>query len=442
MAPIMNWKPPFILCATDFSPRAIEAASAAAKLARARSTKLRLVHVADTVAAKALTAATNDLESEAQRLRKTGADVEPLLLQGRRPSDTLLDYIRTELPALSVVASSIKSPFDRWALGSFSERIAESSPVPTLVVRNPAPFQSWDWAGERLKVLLALDLYSSSDVVLRWAKEFQGGGPCDLTSCFVNRRFPTAEEVELRSVRPINPPLLQSQLEREIHKKIRDQIGDGASAVLVRPCFGKTGTCLAEIAREVKAHVIAVGAHQRRGINRLMQESVSRELLHESEANVVCVPITAKFVPREAHIPDFHRVLVATDLSDVGNAAVPYACAACCIGGLVKIVHVVPPDVGSSGKTGRGKSLVDLREHLSSLIPLETGARCRPPEVEVLKHDDVAEAIRAEADRFGADLVCVASHGMGASRALHGSVTKALLRKIHRPLLVIRRMEE
>jgi nucleotide-binding universal stress UspA family protein len=36
----------------------------------------------------------------------------------------------------------------------------------------------------------------------------------------------------------------------------------------------------------------------------------------------------------------------------------------------------------------------------------------------------------------------MASHGLGASRALHGSVTKAVLKKIRRPLLVIRRPEE
>ena len=437
----MNWKPPFILCATDFSPRASEAASAAASLAQARSVKLRVVHVCDTTAAKAHIAATNDLEAEVLRLHNmTGVSVEPLLLKGRRPSDVLLEYIRTELPVLVVVGSNIKTPLDRWAIGSFSERIAESSPVPTLVVRNAVPFTSWDSAGERLKVLLALDLGSSSDVVLRWAREFQRGGPCDFISCFVNRRFPTAEEVELRLMRPINPPLLQAQLEREIRKKVRDQIGDSSSAVLVRPCFGNPGSVLAEIVRDLKAHLIAVGAHQWRGISRILQGSVSRGLLHESEANVVCVPITAKFDPREAHIPDFNRVLVATDFSEVGNAAVPFACAACCIGGIVKIIHVAPRVARSS--EGKAGSLIDLKGQLLSLIPLETSARCQPPEAEVLKNDDVADAIRVEADDFGADLVCISSHGMGASRALHGSVTKALVRKLHRPLLVIRRMEE
>jgi nucleotide-binding universal stress UspA family protein len=192
------------------------------------------------------------------------------------------------------------------------------------------------------------------------------------------------------------------------------------------------------MAEERKAHLIAVGAHQRHGIHRLAQFSVSRDVLHQATLNVVCIPVHAKFDGRDAHIPDFRRVLVATDFSELGNTAVPYACGACAIGGLVKIIHVASP---RAAKRGTGWSS-DVRTQLRALIPEETGARCQPPEVEVVAHRDVATAICAEADRFGADLVCLASHGLGASRALHGSVAKAVLKQIHRPLLVVRRPKD
>jgi nucleotide-binding universal stress UspA family protein len=152
------------------------------------------------------------------------------------------------------------------------------------------------------------------------------------------------------------------------------------------------------------------------------------------------VPVSAKFDPREAHLPDFRRVLVATDLSELGNAAVPFACSAASIGGLVKIIHIAT----SRRQKGRHQAdtRADLMQQLRALIPNEMGARGQPPQVDVIESSDVAEAICAEADRFGADLVCVSSHGLGASRALHGSVTKSILKKIRRPLLVIRRPEE
>lgn len=367
-------------------------------------------------------------------MRELGATVETSLLQGFGSADLLLDHIHATQPGLVVVSSSVKGPMDRWALGSFSERIAEASPVPTMIVRDPAAFDGWDSTKGKLRILAALDLNSTSDVVLRWVKETCRTSPCDVLACYHNYRMPTVAEAAEPPGNPKNPPALQRQLERALQKKVRDQLGDESTRIVVKPIFGDPGPGIIETARQAKTHLIAVGTHQRHGLRRLARFSVSRALLHESAMNVVCVPVTAKFDPKDAHIPDFRRVLVATDFSDLGDAAVPFACAACASGGLLRIVHVTPtPD--------RGRS-VSLREKLRELIPNEMAARGQPPEVDVVEERDVAAAICGEAERFGADLVCVASHGLGASRALHGSVTKALLKKIRRPLMVIRRPEE
>jgi nucleotide-binding universal stress UspA family protein len=426
-----------VLCATDFSSHADAAATIAAKLAQRASRELLLVHATD-ARENVVTMLRKRLESEAARLRKSGADVEPVLLQGSRPTDLVLARIRDAAPGLVVVARGMKGAIDRWALGSFSEQIAEASPVPTLVVRNPAAFEAWDWAKSQLTVLLALDLNASSDVVLRWAKHFQQMGPCEFIAGHVNWRMPTTEEASIPATVATNPDELQNRLERDLKKKVRDQIGDAAVQLVVRPFFGDPGPCIVEIAAQKKAQLIAIGAHQRRGIHRLAQFSVSREVLHDASVNVVCIPVTSSFDASEAHIPEFRRVLVATDFSELGNTAVPFACGACSIGGVVKIIHVTSP------RKTKAKSQTEparLRRQLRGLIPVEFAARGQPPEVEVLQGSDVAEAICAEAMRFGADLVCMSSHGFGLSRALQGSVTKAVLKNIRRPLLIIRRPE-
>lgn len=427
----MNPPTSFILCATDFSAQASAAANVAAKFALRHSQSLQLVNVCPARDAATTAPARQRLEAEGARLRKLGPAVETVLLTGSGASATLLAHIRSQLPALVVVASGVKGAVDRWAVGSFSERIAESSPVPTLVVRNPAAFERWDATKDPLTILLALDLFPTSDVVLRWAKSFQKAAPCTLTFCHVNRRMPTVEEAAVSPGRPVNPPTLQSRLKRELHKKVRDQLGDVISPVIVKPFFGDPGPCIVEIAGETRAQLIAVGAHQRHGLSRLAQFSVSREVLHLSGTNVVCVPVTAKFDSRDAHIPDFRRVLVATDFSDLGNASVPFACAACCIGGRVKIIHVA--------KSGPSTA---LREQLRALIPDETGARFQTVEVGVMEQRTVADAICEEAESFGADLVCLSSHGLGASQALQGSVAKAVLKQIRRPMMVLRRPED
>jgi nucleotide-binding universal stress UspA family protein len=434
----MSSNRPVVVCATDFSDRANHAADAAAKVAAGRSEPLLMVHVTSSRDREALAWVKERLQSEVERLVASGTPAESVLLEGDSPLDALLDFIQAERPALVVVASESKGPVDRWALGSFSEQLAQSSPVPTLVLRDPGPFRDWSWTGRSLKILAALDLKAGSESVLRWVKELGRSGPYDVVACHFNEIIPQLREdlqpayIQLQAT---NPPALQLQLEREVKRLVRDHLGSEVTQVIVKPLFGALSWRIFESAREVNADLIVVGPHQRHGISRLFHGSVSRALLHEAGLNMVCVPTHAAFDPKEARIPEYHRVLVATDFSELGNAAIPFACGACCIGGIVRIIHVEKP----ARKTTSPVAAAEVRQRLRGLIPVATGARCQPPQVAVLEDRSPAAAICAEADRFGADLVCLASHGLGASRALHGSVTKAVLKKLRRPLLVIRR---
>ena len=194
------------MCATDFPPAAIASADVAAKLALQRSEQLRLVHATESTNVRALAETRKRLDAEVARLRKTGVNVAPCLIEGESPTHAVLEQTRAEGASLIVVSSSVKGPMDRWAVGSFSEKMAESSPAPTLVVRDPAAFDSTGGRKGRLKVLLALDLFSTSDVVLRWAREFQLATPCAIVSCHINLRMPTTEEAAVAPGRPVNPP--------------------------------------------------------------------------------------------------------------------------------------------------------------------------------------------------------------------------------------------
>jgi nucleotide-binding universal stress UspA family protein len=60
----------------------------------------------------------------------------------------------------------------------------------------------------------------------------------------------------------------------------------------------------------------------------------------------------------------------------------------------------------------------------------------------VIEHRHPAKTICDEAERFGADVVCLASHGLSGSKAIFGSVTTAVLKDLRRPFLVVRRPEE
>lgn len=436
----MNAKSIRLVCATDLTARAGRAADAAAVLASRWHAPLTLVHSAEPGPGPGLVPVQRRLLLEAERVRSEGTVVDPVLLRGFAAGERVLEYVRKDPPALIVVASAVKGPLDRWAFGSVAEQIAQAAPVPTLVVRDAAALERWPAErGPGLAVLVAVDLYATSDNVLQWVRTLRRLGPCALTVCHVNVVAPppgsgAADPLE-------NPPRLQARLEREVRKKVRDVLGDDDNVkVVVRPTRFRPGATIVSLARERRAELIVVGTHQRHGLSRLFHASLSRTVLHDAETNVACVPLVAEFDPRDAHLPEYRRVLVATDFSALGNAAVPHACGACAIGGLVRIIHVTPGSETSGAAATRARDR--LKERLAGLVPVEMGARGQPPELGVIEHEDPALAIAAEADRFGADLVCLASHGLGGSKAVFGSVTQRVLKVLRRPLLVVRRPDE
>lgn len=417
-----------ILCATDFTPGASRAADVAAILASRWRASVSLVHAAQVTGPRVLVPAHRRLRTEAARVGRAGVTVAPVLLRGFPAGDKILEYLRRTPPALVTVSAVTKGPFDRWAFGSVSEQVAQGAPVPTLVIHDSTPFERWRPAGPALSVLVAVDLLATSDGVLRWVRELQQAGPCDVTVCHVTAAKSTGGAG--------GDGRGETRLLRDLRKKVRDALGDDDLIQINVIPAGSVAAGILDVAKTLKPHLIVVGTHQRQGLSRLFHGSFSRALLHAAATNLACVPVAARFDPRGAHIPEYRRVLVATDFSELGNAAVPHACGACAIGGRVRIVHVVNPAEGSRGE--RDERVAWLRR----LIPAELAARAQPAEVEVIEHADPAAAINAAAERFGADLVCLASHGLGGSRAVFGSVTQRLLKTIRRPVLVVRRPDE
>lgn len=420
---------PPVACATDFSARAGAAATVAATLALRRGVPLHLVHALPRRGPGLAGPAREQLAAEAARLRVLGTVVETTLLRESPPARALRRHFATLSPSLIVVASAPKSFVDRWAFGSVADEITQHATGPTLVLHAAEPFRTWDWTGDRLRVLVAADRFTSSDAAVRWVRELRRSGPCDLTVCHV--RWQST---------PVGGPATSGQpdltrLERDLRKKVRDLLGDEGGDVIVRSTAGSPESAVLDIAHEVRADLIVVGTHQRHGLSRLLHGSLSRTLLHQPGCNVVTVPATATLDPREVHVPDYRRVLVATDFSALGDAAVPHACAAASVGARVRLIHVVP----ISGTTRR---LPALRARLQGLVPSELADRGQTAEVEVLRDRDAARAICAEAERFGADLVCLASHGLGGARGVFGSVSADVLRRLRRPFLVVRRPED
>ena len=155
---------------------------------------------------------------------------------------------------------------------------------------------------------------------------------------------------------------------------------------------------------------------------------MSSVLVHDAKQSVWCVPAAAH--ASVAAIPRWKTAVVATDLSEFGNHAVPYAFTVIGGKGEVHLVHVRDED-------HEGKAPADAEAKLLALVPPgQTGVTVR---AHVITGDDPAQTIGEAAERLGADVIVIASRARGGiTRALLGSVADKLLRACRRPVLILR----
>ena len=275
-----------ILCGTDFSPQAAQAADVAAALARRFGTSLVLTHSVDErgeipahLRPQFVGPAQSQLTAEAARLRAAELPVEERLVSGW-PDDGLQQVATHQHAGLAVVAASGHGALGRWVLGSIAERLAESSPIPTLVVRHPAPLEEWLRGSSRLRILVGVDFTPQSQAALRWVGEFARLGSCVVTVAYVAQAH-RGEPGHL---------VVDDALKAQLAAEAAQLLGFEPSTVFVCSGASRVDAQLLKLVEEIPADLLVVGTHQWHGFQRLAHHSVSRRLLHESPVSVVCVP--------------------------------------------------------------------------------------------------------------------------------------------------------
>ena len=449
-----------ILCGTDFTPNSHDAARVASAWARRFKDTLVLAHVVQRPAVKGLDETVwegylapfrEELAQHAERLTQEGTTVKTELRVGGA-GEELTALAGRKGTRLNVVSSVGRIAVSRLLVGSVAERIAESSPVPTLVVRKPAPLIGWGEGRRPLEILVAADFSPTTEAALGWVREFQAAGDCEVTVAYID--WPPRERSRLGVTGSVtlgdNPPEVQSALERDLTEHARQFLGDSARVVVVAS-WGRPAVKTVELATDSGADLIVTGAHQVHGLRRLWHSSFSRVLLHDSPTNVVVVPAAAGAASAAVPIPTVSRVLVTTDFSALGNRAVAKACAILPPGGTIRLLHVLPPRqtpnplIGGrtqgrlQTKADHERARRDVERKLQALVPTDAAARFLQAEFEVVEAENTADAIHHAAERFGAHVICLSSHGRsGVSRALLGSVAGEVMKRSRRSVLVVR----
>ncbi len=450
-----------ILVGTDFSPNSADAIAAAGALARRFNDQVHVVHSARALVANGepdplweptLQQLRERLAGEVAAAGGSGEKVSGSLELGS-PEDVFRQLGRAGHTRMIVVSSVGRVALTRVLLGSTAERIAESAAVPTLVVRSAAPFREWAAGTRPLRVFVATDFSLSSEAALAFAGGLAACGPCDITAGYADNPIVDAERlgVDLEDeAKRTHPATLETALRRDLRDKVASVLGETRVRLAVEAALPTRPAALIEMAKSARADVLITGTHQHHGFTRLWHRSTSRDLLNDAPMSVACVP-AGGILPVRSTVPDLRRVLVTTDFSPAGNRAVAAACALLPNGGRLRLFHALAPKQSplpgffgagsrpalSPGEQSRFKQAA--RKKLGSLVPSAALQRGLTVEVTVEPTANVAAAVLQQAEQFGAQVICLSSHGRtGLTRAMFGSVAAEIVAHSNRPVHVVK----
>ena len=282
-----------ILCGTDFSPVARRAAAVAGLLARHEGGTVELVHSVGPVSRGwDNTLAMELLAHEVETLRLQGTSVDRHGVVVGDAASVLAEqavHLSADLLVLGAIGHRVA---ERFLIGSVAARTARESPIPVLIIRASAPFESWLQGKRPLRVVVGYEPGVSSEAALRWVHQLAGIGPVDVS--VVHFALPAAFRYgrsgeDTWAGLDLQPAEVQELLEA-MHRRVSAVLGTTPARLVVKGTLGRRDVPLVLEAEALEADLLVVGSHQRKGFQRWWHGSVAAGVLHSAPMSVAVVP--------------------------------------------------------------------------------------------------------------------------------------------------------
>ena len=285
-----------ILVPTDFSENAQAALETASSLARAFGASIHLLHVVQmpvlptfpeaapvvpvTFWQELREHALRNLEKEKARLVGAGVKCELEVIEDV-PGFAIAAAAERAKADLIVMGSRGLTGLKHVLLGSVAERTVRSAPCPVLTVKH---------GGElRLRtILVAMDFSPAAHRALELAQTLaKKGGPAHVILVHAYYVPVELEQYMIARGKAI-PDILSPEATRDLEAIITKLQAAGLSCEYVAAA-GAPESVIADVARDKKVDLIALGTHGRRGLSHMFMGSVAESVVRHCEQAVVTV---------------------------------------------------------------------------------------------------------------------------------------------------------
>ena len=302
-----------ILCPIDFSHQSLHAYAYAVALARWYEARITALHVlvtrpviegnpfiyAVTMPPLALDKLQRDLTSELERCVRipeaAGVDLEVRVQQAPSVHHEILAQSGVRQSDLIVMGTHGLGGFDRWVLGSVTEKVLRKAHVPILVVPPRATAAPSMGAPGFKRILCAVDFSAGSDEALAFAVSLAEEADGELTLLHVIDDAPIYQE-------PVSASDLLAA-KRSCVGRLEQLLPDDARTYCepsVQVTVGEPKREIVRTAQDRAAELIVVGVHGRNAIDRLVFGSTTSAVIRASTCPVLAVRCPQPAVRRVA----------------------------------------------------------------------------------------------------------------------------------------------
>jgi nucleotide-binding universal stress UspA family protein len=292
-----------ILCPVDFSEFSAHALEMSAALAARHLAEVMAVHVSppslppmaafpEVPAVVTMTPAIRQrLQAELDRFvspaREKGTCVATVVEDGAIVTAIVRQAELWEAD-LIVMGTHGVSGFERWILGSVTEKVLRKAPCPVLTVSGPPESAAAETARFR-GILCALDLADSSRWTLEHAASMAEEGAAHLTLLHVLENMPVAESTVVRA--GLDLEAYRAGRCREAQEGLRalalEVAPDGSVDTVV--AAGTPYREILRVARERASELVVVGVHGRRGLDLFHLGSTAHHVVRGAGVPVLTV---------------------------------------------------------------------------------------------------------------------------------------------------------